>query len=293
MLSVKTTQEFGGGGGNPFEMEYPNSLGVRAEGYVDALILNGINHGGGGGNGLPEQELGDGDYWSEFEVHSAKYVDWLRIRSKNGLELSGGGTGGEKRVAVQGARILRIGGAGEGYLDRIKIEYIQNYQPSTTIDDDAQAVLDCRPGGQKITTYRDEKVATAQAYERITEQSLEFTFNTSAEGEFYGKFSASTGLKTTNSTKTDIKTSSKQALNTGQIFEETLGPDEAAFLIARIHIMQDSDGHYWVYPPLPPTWTKLPTSQFKNLVGYFDFTSGTTTQTGLGHKKQYGMDVLT
>jgi hypothetical protein len=209
------------------------------------------------------------------------------------LEVSGGGNGGESRVVVKGARILRIGGAGQGYLDRIKIEYIQNYQPSKNIDDDAQAVLDFQPGGRTITTYQDQKLATAQAYERITEQSIEFTFNTSAEGEFYGKFSASTGLKTANSTKTDIKTSSERALNTGQKIEETLGPDEAAFLIARIQIMQDSDGHYWVYPRLPPTWTKPPTSRFKNLVGYFDFTSGVTTQTGLGHKKQYGMDVLT
>ncbi len=121
------------------------------------------------------------------------------------------------------------GGACGGYLDQIRIEYIENYTPSKTIDDDARAVLDLQPPGRKITTYEDKKLLTAQAYERMTEHSLEFSFNSSAEAEYYAKFSVSTELKTRDSTRESIKTSSEQALNTGTKTEDTLGPDETAF----------------------------------------------------------------
>lgn len=290
--SAKITREFGTGGGDPFPMEYPHSLGVRGQGYVDALILNEQRRGGTGGDNPQEYTLGSDDYWSEFEVHAGRYVDWVGFKAKSGRSVSGGGGGGDARFSAKGIRILRIGGAAGRYLDNIRIEYIENYQPSKVVTE-GQAVLDFQPGGRTITTYTDTKTLTAQAYERITEHSTEFTFNTSAEGEYFSKFSASTGFKMTNSTREDVKSSSEQALNTGQKVQETLSPDEAAFLIGNINVMQDSDGHYWTYPTRAPNWVRLPSAKFRNLNNYFDFTSGVSTQTGFSHRKQYGLDVLT
>jgi hypothetical protein len=176
--AVKKTLEFGGQGGDGFAMEYPTTIGFRTGAEVDAVNLNGARHGGGGGQPTPELTLDQDDYWSEFEVHSGGRVDYVRLRSKQGHEIGGGGGGGEKREAVKGIRLLRVGGRSGGGLDQIRLEYIENYQPSQKVDANATAVLDFSPGGEMITTYQDKSLATAEAYERITESMREFSINT-------------------------------------------------------------------------------------------------------------------
>lgn len=291
--AVKRTLEFGGEGGNPFDMEYPTSIGMRHGRFVDALLLNGTQHGGMGGDNPTQVALNGDDYWSEFEVHAGKYIDFLRFKSASGIEVAGGGDGGDNRAVFKGVRILRIGGRSGDNLDHIEIEFIENYQPSTIVVDSAQAVFDFQPGGREIETFSEQSLLNAQAFERITESSTEFTFNTSAEGEYFAKFSVSTGLKTTSSTKTDVKSSTEQALKSGSRTKETLEQNQATFLIGDIRIMQDSDGHYWVVPVHAPQWVKLFKDDFKgSLAGLYDFTSGVSIQTGLKRKRQYGLNIL-
>ncbi len=291
--SVKKTLEFGDEGGTPFDMEYPASIGIRHGDYVDALLINGTQHGGMGGVNPTQVALSGDDYWSEFEVHAGQYVDFLRFKSTSGIEVAGGGGGGPNRVAFKGVRILRIGGRSGDKLDHIEIEFIENYQASTITVDGAQAVFDFQSGGKEIEMFSEQSLLSAQAFERVTENSTEFTFNTSAEGEYYAKFSASTGLKTTSSTKTDVKNSAEQALKSGTRTKDTVDRDEATFLIGDIRIMQDSDGHYWVVPIHSPQWTKISQEKFSaRLAGLYDFTSGVSIQTGLKRRRQYGMNIL-
>jgi uncharacterized glyoxalase superfamily protein PhnB len=293
-LSVKRTQEWGGQGGADFAMEYPISIGLRGGQYVDALVINDVQHGGMGGGNPSAVALSGDDYWSEFEVRSGQYVDFLRFKSFNGIEVSGGGDGGQIKASYKGVRILRIGGKGGDLLDHIAIEFIENYHPSQIIDANAQGVFDFQPGGREITSFSEQSLLTAQAFERITENTTEFTFNTSAEGEYYAKFSVSTGLKTTSSTKVDVKRSLEQALKSGQTVKDTLLPDQATFLIGDFSILKDSDGHFWSLPTHAPQWVKLSKDDFKSrLVGLYDFTSGVTTQTGLKRRQQYGLNILT
>jgi len=267
--------EFGEGGGNEFAMENPVSIGMRTGEYVDALLLNGVQHGGNGGGNPNQFALSGDDYWSEFEVHAGRYVDFVRFKSNSGIEVSGGG-----------------GRSGDD-LDHIKIEFVENYHPSTVIVDGATGVFDFQYGGRTTETYSEQNLLSAQAYERITEKSTEFTFNTSAEGEYFAKFSVSTGLKTTSSTKEDVKNSLQEALKQGVKSTDTLKDDEGTFLIGDIRIMQDSDGHYWVIPIHAPQWTKLSQKDFKtSLDGLYDFTSGAVVQTGMKRRQKYGLNIL-
>jgi predicted lactoylglutathione lyase len=292
-ISVRRTVEFGEGGGNEFAMENPVSIGMRTGEYVDALLLNGVQHGGNGGGNPNQFALSGDDYWSEFEVHAGRYVDFVRFKSNSGIEVSGGGGGGNNRVVYKGVRILRIGGRSGDDLDHIKIEFVENYHPSTVIVDGATGVFDFQYGGRTIETYTEQNLLSAQAYERITEKSTEFTFNTSAEGEYFAKFSVSTGLKTTSSTKEDVKNSLQEALKQGVKSTVTLKDEEGTFLIGDIRIMQDSDGHYWVIPIHAPQWTKLSQTDFKkNLDGLYDFTSGAVVQTGMKRRQKYGLNIL-
>jgi hypothetical protein len=291
--AVKKTLEFGGGGGDEFPMEYPTSIGFRTAAEVDAVDLNGVRHGGGGGGPTPVLTLDQDDYWSEFEVHSGGRVDYVRFRSKQGQEISGGGGGGEKREVVKGVRLLRVGGRSAGRLDQIRLEYIENYRPSQKVDANATAVLDFSPGGEMITTYQDKSLATAEAYERITESMREFSVNTSAEGEYYAKFSVSTGFKTTDSTKETMKSSVEQSLKTGRKSERTVGPNQVAILLSSVTVMKDSDGRPWMYPNASPNWVIIEVDQAKaRLVNCYDLTSGMATQIGIRTQIKNGYRML-
>jgi hypothetical protein len=273
-------------------LEYPNAIGIRHGALVDALLLNDTRHGGQGGENPQIFSLDEDDYWTEIEVHSGADVDYLKFKSKRGVEFSGGGGGGDPH-RITGVRLLRVGGRSGAVLDNVKLEYVPNYEASTVMEAHAFAALDFQPGGIKITKYREETVQIAEAYSRITEQMIEFTMNTSAEGEYYAKFSASTGLKTVNTTKEEIKRSSESALKTSQTVEDTIAANEVGVLISAIKVMRDSSGNYWVYPTNNPNWTKLDYAKIGSLAGYYDFTSGLAAQTGLQHKIQYGLKMLT
>jgi hypothetical protein len=284
--------EFGGQGGSDFALEFPQSIGFRHGDLVDALSLNGNLHGGQGGDNPIIISLDTDDYWTTVEVHSGGSVDYLRFKSDRNVEISGGGGGGDTHL-ITGVRLLRVGGRSGGSLDNIRLEYVENYKASTVIVDDAYAVLDFKPGGVKITSYREQTIQIAEAYSLITEHTSEFTMNASAEGEYYAKFSISTGLKTVDTSREEIKNSSDQAMKTSETIEDTLDSNQIGVLVGAIRIMQDSDQNYWVYPSKNPNWTKLGPSQINGLVGYYDFTSGLGAQTGLKHESQYGLQKLT
>lgn len=293
--AVKTALEFGGKGGNEFPMEYPQSIGFwGGRGLVvHQLVLNGNRHGATAGDPTPEITLQKDDYWTEFQVNFKDFIEYIRLKSKHGHEISTGDPGGQYWKAHEtGVRLLRVGGRSGADLDQIKLEYIKNYQASKTVDQNATAVLDFTPGGEETTRYKDRKYETAQAYQRITESMQEFSINTSAEGEFYAKFSASTGFKTSESTKESVQSSVTESVRTAELTKRTIGQDEIAVQVCSVTIMKDSDGNPWMYPNAPPNWAVLKAERFKTLVGYYDLTSGVTTQTGLSSRMTNGYRVL-
>lgn len=288
----RVAREFGGSGGDwSFPMQYPFSIGLAGDKLVDAIVVNGGRYGGGGGGNVVELTLGDTEYWSMFNLRSGDVMDRLEFRTNINRSIAAGADGGDP-WGVQNIKILRIGGKYGTYLDHIKIEYVENYQPSTVLDAEAFAVIDFRPGGQKITQFLEEKRQSAQAYEKITEHMQEFSLNASAEADYYAKFSVSTGLKTTDTTKVDIKQSAAQATTSSSGSEETIAPDEVAFLVVNINVMKDSNGSTWVYPTQVPNWVKLKETRFSELLNYYDLTSGVSTQTGLKRHAKNGLFTL-
>jgi hypothetical protein len=161
------------------------------------------------------------------------------------------------------------------------------------MDSNATAVLDFSPGGETVTTYEDKSLATAQAYERITESMKEFSINTSAEGEYFAKFSVSTGYKAADSSKETVKTSAEQSLKTGRKSERIVGANQVALLLSSVTIMNDSDGRPWMYPNVSANWVYIETDQAKaRLVNAYDLTSGIATQLGMRSQIKNGYSVL-
>lgn len=281
--SARQILTFGGTGGDSFPMTVPNSIGLRSGDMVNALIMNGVQHGANGGNSTPELVLGQTEYWADVTVAAGGGIDGLTFKSNLGRVVGGGtpGGSGSSTTSMTGLRVLLIGGSAGDRLEQIKIELISDYIGSTVVDSAGMAVLDFQPGGQTITTYSDQIQSTSQAYSKTTESIVQLTVNASAEGEYYAKFTASTGLTTTDSTMQTIQSAISDTLRTDKKTVQVLGPSQAAFLVSSVTIMQDSDQKVWMFPNAAPNWLVLDSSTFDNLVGFYNLTSGAAIQAGL------------
>ena len=56
-MPTKKVVEFGGQIGEPFPMEFVNTIGFRNGDIIDALVLNGTKHGGDGGRNPTEIDV--------------------------------------------------------------------------------------------------------------------------------------------------------------------------------------------------------------------------------------------
>jgi len=127
------TMQCGGNGGGDFASESPDKIGLRHGQEVDALILNGNQHGGGGGLPTPQLELDPGDYWTHVLIRSGKYIDNIELRSKFGKVVQGGGDGGAVCLNLNDVKVVSIGGRSGNKLDNIRVEYIEQYNPKAEI----------------------------------------------------------------------------------------------------------------------------------------------------------------
>jgi hypothetical protein len=125
-----------------------------------------------------------------------------------------------------------------------------------------------------------------QSYERTTEQIVSTKMNVNASGEFFAKFSMSTGITTTEATRENIKYSVRESLKSGEKIEQTIPSSETAFLICPVCVMKDSDGNAWLYPTEGATWIKLDKKKCSRLNGYYNLAAGVEAATRL-HSKMH------
>lgn len=277
----RRTLSYGGGGGGPFPPRHPHSVGLRTGGYVDAIILNGDRFGGEGGGATPVETLDGDDYWCAFELRSGEYVDRLKLTSKKGRTVEGGGDGGSSH-ALDGLRIIAISGRCGEFVDALTFDVVTGYQPSTVVERNQDVVLDVETGGEVIKHYSSESSKTAHSFQVVSQHMLSTDTNVSAQGEYFAKFSASTDIKTSDSRTETIASQAEQAMESGESSEQTIPADSAAFLIGKADIMKDSDGNYWMAPTSGSNWVVLASNRFHELAGKYDLTGGARTQTGLG-----------
>jgi hypothetical protein len=280
----RTTFTYGGNGGSPFPASSPHSVGLRTGDLVDAIIINGQHYGGDGGGNPTIQTLGPDEYWSAFSVRSGSLIDHLKLTSSSGRTVEGGGGGGNPD-SHDSLRIVSIGGRSGASVDSLSLDVVIDYKPSTTKAWNVEVILDVRTGGQTISNFNDVTVRTAHSYQLVTQKMQEWSVNASAEGEYFAKFSASTSFKTSDSSTQSIQDESSQVVQSGSSTTQTIGPDQAAFLIGRMDLLTDSDGHAWMSPTSEANWVVLGRGDFGTLVGKYDVTGGAATQAGLADEK--------
>ena len=297
------TLEYGSSKGPAFDKQYPRSIGFRCGSVIDAIILNGNRYGGDGGVSTEIVTLPDSDYWSDFEVHNTGEITYLYLSSHGSTQgkviLQGGNYNtGIHNAKISGSRILRIGGYYDGkntghHLNRLEIDYIENYVASQTIEDDASAILDFTPGKQTITEYESVKLRQLESYKKFTELTLQTHWSSAAEGEYYVTFKAQTDLDIKNISRIEIEQAIEKTLEQYTKVEKEISAGETAVAVCRLRILKDAEGNFWAYPKSPISWLLITEKNKTNLVGHFDFTGGIDNQLSLGHQEKYGWRCLT
>ncbi len=113
---------FGGNGGRAFGKQPVDALIMRSGTYVDALIVNGRQHGGNGGALGNPLQFGPNEYIDTVVIRHGLYIDRLEFRTNTRQVVAGGGQGG-KRSVLSNIRLLEIGGRSGDFLDQITIVY--------------------------------------------------------------------------------------------------------------------------------------------------------------------------
>jgi hypothetical protein len=277
----RRTLTFGNTLTNPFPATDPRSLGLRTGAAVDAIIINGNRYGGHGGwNVTPIETLRADDYWTEIEVGHGNVIDYLRLRSREGREVAGGGQGGRREI-ISGIRVIGIGGYSRGLVDQLSFEVLEGYQPSAVVERHVEFVLDIAMGGQTFKSFMNQTTRTFQSYQLVTEKMVAWNINESAEIDLIGKFKRSIDYKTSTTDTTTIRREIDEKVEAGQSQDQVIAAGEAAFLICRGDIMKDSDGAPWMAPTSDADWVLLPDERFKELAGKYDITGGAAAQAGL------------
>ena len=120
---------FGGNGGRQFSPIAPLYVSMRAGGWIDALILNGTQHGGNGGYNRGVLQFLPNEYINRAVIGAGIYVDQLEFYTNYGRSISGGhGTLGTGQTSLDNIRMLRIGGRSDIYLNRIEVIYCADYE---------------------------------------------------------------------------------------------------------------------------------------------------------------------
>ena len=125
-ISRLSSESFGGNGGHPFSMEGVTSVGLRAGQWIDAIIINGIQHGGDGGSpsDVIEIDYDNYDYISRIIIQTGErdgsnVITYLKIITNQGESIEGGISDGESHPIP--GKIIALGGRSGRYLDKLEV----------------------------------------------------------------------------------------------------------------------------------------------------------------------------
>ncbi|MNE36208.1 Jacalin-like lectin domain protein [compost metagenome] len=111
---------FGGEGGATFHEEPVREIGFAYGKYVDAIFLNGVQHGGNGGIETSRLVLSADEYIDTLEIRAGRYIDFLRFSTNKGRWIAGGGGGGHQFI-YPNIKLLAIAGRAGVYLDYLAV----------------------------------------------------------------------------------------------------------------------------------------------------------------------------
>jgi hypothetical protein len=268
---------YGGGGGSEFAADYIQSLAIRSGSEVDAIIINGTKHGGGGGSMSTTLIFDSDEYISAITIRSGSRVDNLQFTTNKGRKIGGGGSGGSEHI-LNNIRVIAIGGRSGSRLDQIQITYVEDYEASTLVEQRGQFVIGFTPQNTVLKEYSETTYKTSDSYENVTETMLSQQYNASIEAEYYAKVAFSTEIKYVNTQLTTVKRELSEQLVSGKYTETTIKEGQVGILLVNGTIMRGSDGKTWMFPSSILSYAVIATSDYLNVLNHYDLTGELATQ---------------
>ncbi|KRB96441.1 jacalin-like lectin [Duganella sp. Root198D2] len=268
---------YGGEGGDTFNAEFVRSLAIRSAREVDAIIINGHQHGGDGGDPSNTLVFADDEYICSMSIRSGARVDQLQFQTNKGRTLGGGGDGGDPHQ-LSNIRVIAIGGRSAARLDQIQITYVDDYVPSTVLQERAQFVIAFTPQNTLLKEYSDTFYRTADSYEKVTETRLSQKYSASAEAEYYAKVAVSTEIEYVNTSTSTISHELTQELKNGSYTEKTVNAGQVGVSLVNGTIMRSPDGHTWMFPTTPVSYAVIAIDAYRNVLNHYDLTGELATQ---------------
>lgn len=114
---------FGGEGGDAFYEEPVREIGFAHGKYVDAIFLNGVQHGGNGGKETSRLKLASDEHIETIEIRAGSYIDALKVTTNKGRWIAGGGLGGLLTV-FPNIKLLAVSGRAGVYVDYLALRML-------------------------------------------------------------------------------------------------------------------------------------------------------------------------
>ncbi|MCX4029274.1 hypothetical protein H0A36_07305 [Endozoicomonas sp. SM1973] len=277
-MSNIVTKPFGGNGGSEFTKQAVRELGLRTGSRVDQIRINGVAHGGNGGSDQGSITLGFDEYINKLRIRSGAEVDYVQFFTNLDRQIGGGGDGGGPSE-LENIRVLSIGGRSGSRVDKLNIELVENYVPSTVEAKNIGFILSYTSPFQELYEYQDSYQKTVDSYEKVTESMLSQTYSASIEGEYYVKVSASTKIELKSTSMESIKKELQEELKSGSYGKITIKEGYVGVLLVNGTLMKSGEGdQFWMYPTSELSYSVIKISDYKNVLGHYDLTGELYTQ---------------
>ena len=272
------TTPFGGDGGSEFAKSIIQEIGLRTGSRVDQIRINGEAHGGNGGSDQGSITLSDDEYINKINVRSGSEVDYVEFSTNLNNTIGGGGSGGSQTL-LEDIRVIAIGGRSGSRVDKLNIEYIDGYQPSSVVTKNVGFILSYTSPFQELYEYEDSHEKTVDSYEKITESMLNQTYTASVEGEYYVKVAASTQIEIKDSSLETVRNELQQELSSGSHKTITIEEGYVGVLLVNGTLMMSAEGdEYWMFPTADVSYSVIKIEDITNVQDHYDLTGELYTQ---------------
>jgi hypothetical protein len=276
MSSIRT-KSFGGNGGDAFPHTLVNEIGLRTGNVVDQIRVSGKVWGRDGGDDRGSITLEKDEYVSKVELRACKALDYINLTTNKGRTFGAGGDGGDYQV-LDNIRLISIGGRCDHVVDQISLKYVEDYQPSTLLQENAKFIVNYAAPYQEFEEYTSSRERKLESYEMVTEHMVRQTYSASVEAEYYVKVAASTSIEVQDTSKETIQKSLEQELQSGTKRTQQIPADHVGIKFVTGNLMRAADGKTWMYPTRDVALSVIAISDWQNVLGHYDLTGELYTQ---------------
>ena len=283
-----TTETFGlpHKGPGQFERLQPLSLGLSQGQFLDGIYINGTLYGTGAAPTTPERRLRGDDYWNTFEIDDGQWVNRVRFKSRDGIEI---GTTGPTQTTItkrEGIRIVSLSGAAGQRVDYLRIEYIENYIEAKVVEEDVSLLYQIMSSGQSIERYVETSTRNLDSLKRVAEHSSKI--NGSVDIKISEEIMAKSNIEIYFSEKTEEFSEIEEILRKSEKKTIVVDKDRVGLLRGRVNIMESANGQRWLLPTEAAEWLTLRSDEIGNLKGSYSIAANDDSLSGLSIRRNNG-----